>query len=337
MPIDKFLVIGSNSFSGSHFVKKALNSGFEVKGISRSKEPLDVFLPYKWEGKKNDLKTNTFQFEQFDLNKNLTEINALIDTFKPNYIINFASQGMVAESWLNPTHWYTTNVVSQVALHDELRKKHFIKKYIHITTPEVYGTTGGNWINENSEFNPTTPYAVSRASCDMHLMSFFKAYNFPVIFTRAANVYGPGQQLYRIIPITILSALTGKRINLHGGGKSIRSFIHINDVVEATLKITMEAKPGTTWHLSTNESISIKELVKKIANLCDVNYDDLINPYKDRLGKDMTYLLDSTLIRETFNWSDKIKLDDGIKETIYWIKENFEVLSKLNWEYKHKV
>ena len=168
-------------------------------------------------------------------------------------------------------------------------------------------------------------------------MSFFKAYNFPVIFTRAANVYGPGQQLYRIIPITILSALTGKRINLHGGGKSIRSFIHINDVVEATLKITMEAKPGTTWHLSTNESISIKELVKKIANLCDVNYGDLINPYKDRLGKDMTYLLDSTLIRETFNWSDKIKLDDGIKETIYWIKENFEVLSKLNWEYKHKV
>ena len=82
-----------------------------------------------------------------------------------------------------------------------------------------------------SSFNPTTPYAVSRAACDLHLKSFFKAYEFPVVFTRSANVYGPGQQLYRIIPRTILSALSGKLNELHGGGNSIRSFIHIDDVV----------------------------------------------------------------------------------------------------------
>jgi len=332
---EKFLVIGSNSFSGSHFIKKVLDTGYEVIGISRSKQPLDIFLPYKW-GDYNHL-SSSFSFRQLDLNKNLTEIIDIVNSFKPSYIINFASQGMVAESWLNPTHWYKTNIISQVALHDELRKKDFIKKYIHVTTPEVYGDTQSNWINESSEFNPTTPYAVSRAACDMHLMSFFKAYDFPVIFTRAANVYGPGQQLYRIIPITILSAFSGKKINLHGGGKSIRSFIHIYDVVEATLQLAIESKPGSTWHLSTKESISIKNLVIKICELCDKNFENVVNISRDRLGKDMTYLLDSKAIRDEFGWSDRINLDKGILETIEWVKNNFEVLSKLSWKYEHKI
>ena len=339
MSENKFLVIGSNSFSGSHFVKKALTSDFDVIGISRSKEPLDIFLPYKWRNQELEEKisTSNFQFEQFDLNINLVEILKIIDSFKPSYIVNFASQGMVAESWLNPTHWYKTNVVSQVALHDELRKKSFIKKYIHVTTPEVYGSTEGIWIDEKSKFNPSTPYAVSRAACDLHLMSFYNAYNFPVVFTRAANVYGPGQQLYRIIPITILSALSGKRMNLHGGGNSIRSFIHINDVVEATLKLALNAAPGTTWHLSTNESISIKDLVKKICELCNTKFEDIVNPYEDRLGKDMSYLLDSSAIRNKFDWCEKINLEDGIKETISWIEKNFEILSQESWEYHHKI
>ena len=109
---------------------------------------------------------------------------------------------MVAQSWENPVHWYKTNIISQVALHDKLRKRNFLK-YVHVTTREVYGSTDKGWIKECFDFSPST-HAVSRASCDLHLMSTFKAYNFPVVFTRAANVYGPGQQLYRIIPRTML-------------------------------------------------------------------------------------------------------------------------------------
>ena len=110
---------------------------------------------------------------------------------QPELVVNFAAQGMVAESWLNPTHWYRTNVVAQVALHDALRQKPFLQKYVHVTTPEVYGSTDGGWINEHNHFSPSTPYAVSRAACDLHLHSFHEAYDFPVVFTRAANVYGP--------------------------------------------------------------------------------------------------------------------------------------------------
>ena len=329
----KFLIIGSNSFSGSHFAKKVLELGCEVLGISRSSLPQNVFLPFKW--KNNDYQ-GSFKFKQLDLNKNLPQIVNLIDDFKPSYIVNFAAQGMVAESWLDPTHWYQTNLLSQVALHDELRKKDFIKSYVHFTTPEVYGSTDKGWINENARFSPTTPYAVSRAACDLHLKSFFEAYNFPVIFTRAANVYGPGQQLYRIIPKTILSARSGKKMELHGGGVSIRSFIHISDVVEATFQLAVSGEPGSCWHLSTKDSISIKELVKKICTLCDVEPKSIVEVSEERLGKDKNYLLDSSKIRGIFGWEEKTSLEKGIKETISWIDENYDLLCKLPWTYKHK-
>ena len=210
---------------------------------------------------------------------------------------------MVAESWLNPTHWYKTNIISQVALHDELRKRKFLKKYVHVTTPEVYGSTDSGWLKESFNFYPSTPYAVSRAACDMHLISFLKAYDFPVVFTRAANVYGPGQQLYRIVPRTFLSSLTGEKINLHGGGISERSFIHIEDVVNATLKIALDAEPGTSWHLSTEQAISIRNLVEKICDITGAEFNNIVNIGEERLGKDLNYLLDSKKVRSEFNWN----------------------------------
>ena len=182
------------------------------------------------------------------------EIKKLIMSRKPEYIVNFAAQGMVAESWLNPEHWYQTNVVSQVKLHDEIRKVDCIKKYVHISTPEAYGSTDGGWLKENYNFSPSTPYAVSRAACDLHLLSFYKAYSFPVVFTRAANVYGPAQQLYRIIPRTMLSARLGRKLNLHGGGISVRSFIHMEDVSSATYKISLQGNIGETYHISTKQT-----------------------------------------------------------------------------------
>ena len=334
----KIIVIGSNSFSGSNFVCKAIKKGFDVMGISRSVEPSSVFLPYKW--KDNELKygiKQKFIFRKLDLNKDLEGFVESIDNFQPDYIVNFAAQGMVAESWINPTHWYKTNVLSQVALHDELRKRNFLKKYVHITTPEVYGSTDSRWINENHKFSPSTPYAVSRAACDMHLKSFYEAYNFPVVFTRAANVFGPGQQLYRIIPRTILSALSGKEMSLHGGGISIRSFIHISDVVDATLKLMVEAEPGSSWHLSTRQEVSIKKLVEEICLICNVEFQKIVKISPDRLGKDQSYLLDSTSIRKEFGWEEKIDLLSGIKETISWVEDNYDLLCKLPWDYKHKL
>ena len=124
----KVLVIGSNSFSGSHFVAEALECGHPVWGVSRSPEPHPVFLPYRWtqaEGKPALANSENFNFQAIDLNSQLQILEELIDRVQPEIVVNFAAQGMVAESWLNPTHWYKTNVVAQVALHDILRQKNF--------------------------------------------------------------------------------------------------------------------------------------------------------------------------------------------------------------------
>jgi dTDP-glucose 4,6-dehydratase len=259
----------------------------------------------------------------------------LIMQFKPEYVVNFAAQGMVAQSWKFPQDWYQTNVVGQVGLHEALRKINHIKKYIHVSTPEVYGSTEG-WVSESFIFSPSTPYAVSRAACDMHLMSFFKAYQFPVVFTRAANVYGPGQQLYRIIPRAMLFARLKKKLQLDGGGKSIRSFIHIRDVADATFKIAISGKIGESYHISTRNYLSVKELVERIARLTKVNFEDLAVVSGDRLGKDQAYLLESKKLREDFNWIDKISLDAGLLDTLSWVDKNLETLKKQNLDYIHK-
>lgn len=327
---NKYFIIGSNSFSGSNMIRFLLSKDFEVYGISRSKEYNSVFLPYKWNSY-----TKKFNFFQLDLNSDINEIVALINKVMPDYIINFAALGMVAESWEKPEDWYQTNVVGQVKFHDNIRKMKFIKKYIHVSTPEVYGSSNG-LVKENYNFSPSTPYAVSRAACDLHLISFFKAYNFPVIFTRAANVYGPSQQLYRIIPKTILYAKINKKLYLHGNGNSTRSFIHIDDVSYAIEKITENGVLGETYHISTDEFISIRDLIHKICAKLNVSFSDLVIESPDRLGKDQAYHLDNGKLRKNFKWSHNISLEQGLDYTIDWVEKNLELLKTMPDQYEHK-
>ncbi len=326
---EKIAVIGSNSFSGSNFVDYLLDNGLEVIGISRSQEPNPVFLPYKRH------ENAPFKFHQLDLNHNLDEIINVIAEFKADYVVNFAAQGMVAQSWQHPEHWFQTNAVANVMLHDRLRKLEFLKKYVHISTPEVYGTCEG-LVPENTNYSPSTPYAVSRAAADMSLMSFVKAYNFPVAFTRAANVFGSGQQLYRIIPRTVLYFLTGKKLQLHGGGHSVRSFIHIRDVADGTLRVARKAEPGEIFHFSTSRNISIRSLVEMIAEQLNVSFEDNVEVVGDRLGKDAAYLLDNAKAKKTLEWEPKISLEQGIDETIKWIKDNLEIIKQQPFDYIHK-
>ena len=140
---EKAVVIGSNSFSGASFVDYLLGEGIETIGISRSPEPHPVFLPYK---KRN---ASLFQLFRQNLNHDLSAIMGTIDAQRPDYVVNFAAQSMVAESWQHPEHWFQTNAVAAIKLHDELRKRTYLKKYVHISTPEVYGSCEG-LVKENT-------------------------------------------------------------------------------------------------------------------------------------------------------------------------------------------
>lgn len=327
---NKILVIGSNSFSGSNFVNNQLSEGMEVYAISRSKELNKVFLPYK----KNS-EINNLHFHQYDINKNLEDIISLIKKKKITKVVNFAAQSMVGQSWDYPEHWYQTNTVSTIKLHNELKDLDFLDRYVHVSTPEVYGTCEG-LVSEHTNYNPSTPYATSRAAADMSLKNFFDTYNFPVVFTRAANVYGEYQQLYRIIPKAILSFLLKEKLPLHGGGHSVRSFIHMDDVSNATNKIVKNGKIGDIYHISTTQNISIREIVEMVAKQMNVSFEDNVEITEDRKGKDGAYLLDSTKLRNTLGWNDTIILEEGINKTIKWVKDNYDVLLKQPMNYIHK-
>jgi dTDP-glucose 4,6-dehydratase len=327
----KFLIIGSNSFAGSDFIDFLLKKNFKVYGVSRNKEVDNEYLRYK-----KNKKIKNYKFYQINLNlkKDINKLIQIIKKNKINYIINFAAQGMVAESWINPQDWYLTNVVSNSILIKEISKLK-IKKYLNFSTPEVYGHTP-SLMKESNFFAPTTPYAISRSAQDFNLLAYYNTYDFPVVFTRAANIYGPYQQSYRIIPKIIISILTNKKIPIHGKGNTLRSFVYMPDVSRALYKIVLDKKNlGETFHISSKKFISILELTKLINKLMDVKNQNFYH-VRERDGKDLKYTLNSKKIRTKYSWSEKTNLEEGIKDTIDWVKRNFNYFKKASLNYKHK-
>jgi dTDP-glucose 4,6-dehydratase len=328
--MDRILVLGSNSFAGSQYIAQSLNDNNQIVGINRSAENNDIFLPYK-----NTEKSQNYQFKQLDINNDFAKITAYLNYFQPDVIVDFAGQGMVAESWQHPEQWYQTNIVSKAKLHNFLKDKSWLKKYIRISTPEVYGSSN-NLIDENAVYNPSTPYAVSHAAIDMSLKAYQKQYDFPVVFTRYSNFYGPGQQLYRIIPRTIIYALTNQTLQLHGGGKAIRAFIHGQDVASAINASIKSGVVGETYHFSTDSFVSIKDLVKQIHDLMGLEHDKLVTVSEDRPGKDLQYLMDDSKAKEQLNWQPSVSLTEGLKQTIEWVRLNLNEINSLPLNYQHK-
>ena len=320
-------IIGSNSFSGSSFIDFLLSKGHKVIGISRQKEKKALAKYSKNNNKKN------FIFKKIDINKDYKKVIELINHYKPKLIVNFAALGMVNESWDNPDHWFETNVVSFSKIVKEISKYKFVKKFINFSTPEVYGDTVRK-IEESDNFNPTTPYAISRAAMDTYLKKIYEIRNFPIIITRTANVYGPHQDLYRVIPQTIFNLINKMRIELDGKGETIRSFIHIDDVSKALYKLLYKGKIGATYHISTDEFITIKKLCLLIAQILKLKKFKIFYR-KERLGKDKRYKLKINKIKK-LNWDYKISLKDGLKDTIQWYLKNFKTLNKRNINYIHK-
>lgn len=324
-------MLGANSFSGSHFVAGLLDRGHEIMGVSRSPEPELPFLPRLW-----STFPGRYSFFQFDLNTSVASFLARVESFRPDVVVNFAAQGMVAQSWETPWDWFNTNVVGLSRILDVLLGLPSLKKYVHVSTPEVYGSTGG-WIQESWDFRPSTPYATSRAAGDWHVANLARVKGLPIVITRAANVYGPGQQLYRVIPRALLSGILGERFPLHGAGDSTRSFIHIRDVVTATYGLAEGDFAETVFHISTKDLISIRALVEMIDHQLNDKFQIMIERLPERDGKDLTYQLDSGLLRRTTGWSDRIALEEGLLEVQGWVEKHLNDLKELPKDYRHKV
>ena len=325
--IKKVIVIGSNSFSAGSLIHALLKKKFYIIGISRSKINKEKFQRF-------DYRKNNFKFYNLDLNKHNDKIVEIIKKFKPSYIINYASQSMVGQSWQYPEDWFLTNSFSIIKLYSRISLLKFKTKLIHISTPEIYGNIE-NKVKENNNYNPTTPYAVSRVTADQYLKILTKTKKIKSCSIRASNVYGEYQKLYRIIPKTIYSILKKKKLYLDGGGLSKRNFIHIDDVTNATYKVMQKGKSGEVYHVSTDDIISIRQLVKMICVKMNYNYDKLVKISPERLGKDKYYSLLNKKIKK-LGWEPKISLSKGVERCIRNIKENIDGFKKSDENYIHK-
>jgi dTDP-glucose 4,6-dehydratase len=330
----KFLVLASNSFTGSHFIDYLMkNTDHSAVGLSRSPEYPDVLLAYNYKTKP---KPGRYRFQQMNVNQDLGKILEIVDSEKPDFVVNYSAQGEVRNSWNWPEQWWQTNCMSVVHLTNELVKRKHIKRYLAISTPEVYGSTGLN-LKETNRYEPSTPYAASKLAGDLHLQTLQKRYDFPVCFTRAANLYGIHQQLYRIIPRTIIYVKKGKKIQLHGRGQARRSFIHARDVADATYRACMSGKNGEVYHIAPQtEPVSIASLVESICESMGKDFASSVEMMDENFGQDALFSMNSDKIRAELGWSDKVSLEDGIAEMVEWIESNWKEISQLPDEYIHK-
>ncbi len=308
------------------------NTDEKIVGISRSPEYHPIFLPYLY--KKS--RPSRFQFLQLDINKDLGKIFSILDQEQPRAIYNFAAQGEVQHSWEHPDHWFKTNGLGMVNLVNGLRQRDYLKKYIHISTPEVYGAISGNMKEDPYYYNPSSPYAASKAAGDLFIWTTAKVWNFPAVMIRSTNVYGIHQQLYRIIPRTIIYLKMGKKIELQGGGKAIKSFIHIRDVVDGIYKAS-QSKTPELYHLSPDgDGNVIADVVKLVCEKMGYRLQDSTISTGDRIGQDARYVLNSEKARNELSWKPGVQFEKGIDEMITWIEENWEEIKKQPLHYVHK-
>jgi dTDP-glucose 4,6-dehydratase len=323
--VSKIFVLGGNSNAGSFFVKWCLDKGHDVLVSSRSTQNSPWYLAYD---------PSQVNFVQIDINKDLDRLGSTLRNFAPDFVVNYASQSMVGESWSEPQDWIQTNVNATYRLLDVLYSFGNLKKYIHFSTPEVYGNVTGR-ISEDEVFNPSTPYATTRLAGDFFVKMWAKRYDLPALITRAGNVYGASQRPYRFIPKSIFYLSNGMKLPLHGGGSTRRNFVHSWDVAEATYLLCEEGVAGNTYHIASNDYVSIKELFDLIARKLGVDGNRLCEVTADRPGKDLDYSLGFEKI-SNLGWRPKVSLNEGINEVIKWFESNKPNIHFDDTHYRHK-
>lgn len=325
-----YVVIGSNCFTGSHFVDALLDDPQRiVVGISRSPEKDALYLPYKSRSSRH------VEFYQIDMVRQPETLQSLLDELQPAYVINVAALSEVALSTTSPVEYFETNTLAVVKLCNVLRTRPYLKRYVHISSAEIYGSCERP-VEESASLRPSTPYAASKAAADFYLATLVKQFKFPATVVRSTNVYGKHQQLFKIIPRTAIAIRQGHVIELHGGGRAKKSFIHIRDVVRGALAAMWQGTPGAVYHFSVSSEDTVGEVVRRIAALRGRRVEEVAVPVAERPGQDARYWLDCAKARRELGWEPQVPFDEGLREVVEWVDRSWEAIVQEPLVYVHK-
>ena len=245
-----------------------------------------------------------------------------------DYIVHFAAESHVDRSIEDPQIFIKTNIIGTQVLLDAA-KKHNIKKYLQVSTDEVYGSLGPEgYFTEETPLQANSPYSASKAGADLMVRAYGETFGLPINITRCSNNYGPYQFPEKLIPLMISNALEDKELPIYGDGKNIRDWLHVYDHCTAIDLVLHKGKIGEVYNVGGHNEKQNIEIVKLI--LKELNKpESLIKFVKDRLGHDRRYAIDSTKITEELGWKPKYTFETGIIETIHWYLDNQDWMDKV--------
>src|SRR3989339_729034 len=315
----KILVTGGNGFIGNCFIKLLFNKYPHYSIINLDK------LTYA--GNKDNLKEvegdSRYTFVQGDICD-----PSLIDKLvrDVDWIVNFAAETHVDRSIISSDSFVRTDIFGMYVLLEAV-KKHKIKKFLHISTDEVYGDIAVGKFKETDRLSPSSPYSASKAAAEMLINSYIRTHKLPIIVTRSSNNYGPYQHPEKLIPCFVTRLLQGKKVPLHNP-KPIRDWIHVLDNCEAIDFVLHNGLIGEVYNIGANTEKTNQEVTLAIINNLGLD-ESYIENVSDRKGQDLRYALDCEKIHQ-LGWKPRISFDQGIKETIDWYKKNPQWWNKIN-------
>lgn len=307
----RILVTGGAGFIGSEFVRQIVSKGYKPVVVDK--------LTYAGDLKRLESVKNKFKFYKVDI-CNKKKIEEIFKEEKPQILVNFAAESHVDKSIKDSTGFIETNVKGTQILLDASRK-YKVKRFIHLSTDEVYGEVKKGQFNERSSLQANSPYAASKAAADLFIKSYIRTYKFPAIIVRPCNNYGSWQYPEKLIPLSILMLLKGKKIPVYGKGQNIREWLHVSDCAQAIFLVVKKGKLGQIYNIgSSNEEKNIntvKMILKSTGNA--VSRMEFV---KDRPGHDFRYSLAFNKIKKELGFQPKVTFKKGLGETVKWYLEN---------------
>lgn len=312
------LVTGGAGFIGSNFVRYMLEKYPTYKVVNYD------LLTYagNLENLKDVENHSNYTFVKGDIN-NRELVDYLVKTHEIDVIVNFAAESHVDRSITDPDIFVKTNVLGTQALLD-VAKANNIKKYVQISTDEVYGTLGETgYFTEETPLAPNSPYSASKAGGDLLVRAYHETYGLNVNITRCSNNYGPYHFPEKLIPLMITNALEGKELPIYGDGQNIRDWLHVKDHCAAIDLVIHKGRPGEVYNIGGHNERTNNEIVHLIVEKLGVS-KDLIKYVADRPGHDRRYAIDPTKIMTELGWKPQYTFERGIVETIQWYIDNQE-------------
>jgi dTDP-glucose 4,6-dehydratase len=313
----KLLITGGAGFIGSNFIKYMFKHYHDYEIIN-----LDALT---YAGNLDSL--NKIQHEpRYTFIKGGITDQHLIDTIFQNgvdMVINFAAESHVDRSIIDPGVFVRTNVMgTQILL--EAARKYQIKKFVQVSTDEVYGSSGETgFFTEETPLAPNSPYSASKAGGDLLVRAYHETYQLPVNITRCSNNYGPYQFPEKLIPLMIINALKDEQLPIYGDGLNIRDWLHVDDHCQAIDLVLHKGIPGEVYNIGGNNERTNIDIVKKILTELGKS-ESLITLVNDRPGHDRRYAIDATKIKRELGWKPQFDFETGVRNTIHWYVENKE-------------